>query len=318
MTEKDRGGLPPFNGILPVDKPQDFTSFDVIAKLRGILRMKKIGHGGTLDPMATGVLPVFLGEATKLCDLLPNQDKSYTAHFRLGAVTDTQDRTGRVLSESPLPVSREALLEVLPRFTGTIRQLPPMYSAVQVGGRRLYDLAREGVEVERTPREITVYSLELREYEEQTRQGVLDIRCSKGSFVRTIVHDIGQTLGCGGMLTDLRRTEAAGFFLQDCLTLEQISQLVSGPEGREALARRLLPVDRAFDGLPALRLSPRDSRLHQNGVRLTADVRGWPPAPAVRVYDGDGRFLSLSTVTGPEEEREERRNLLIALRYFHI
>ena len=318
MAERDRGGLSPFNGILLVDKPPDFTSFDVIAKLRGILRMKKIGHGGTLDPMATGVLTVFLGEATKLCDLLPNQDKGYTAQFQLGTVTDTQDRTGRILSQNSLPISREMLAEILPRFTGDICQLPPMYSAVQVGGRRLYDLAREGAEIERTPRRITVYSLKLTSYDELTRQGILEIRCSKGSFVRTIVHDIGQALGCGGMLTALRRTEASGFLLRDCLTLDQIAQLVSGSDGFEELQRRLLPVDRAFDGLPAIHLTPRDSRLHQNGVRLTADVRGWTPSPFVRVYGAEGQFLSLSAVTGPEEAEERRRNLLIALRYFHV
>lgn len=144
--------------------------------------------------MATGVLTVFLGEATKLCDLLPNQDKGYTAQFQLGTVTDTQDRTGRILSQNSLPISREMLAEILPRFTGDICQLPPMYSAVQVGGRRLYDLAREGAEIERTPRRITVYSLKLTSYDELTRQGILEIRCSKGSFVRTIVHDIGQAL----------------------------------------------------------------------------------------------------------------------------
>ena len=306
------------NGILLVDKPAGFTSFDVIAKLRGILRMKRIGHGGTLDPMATGVLPVFLGEATKLCDLLPNQDKAYRASFQLGVVTDTQDCTGKVLSETALPVSREVLAGLLPRFTGSIQQIPPMYSAVQVGGRRLYDMAREGVEVDRPPRQITVYSLELTAYDQQTRRGELSIRCSKGSFVRTIVHDIGQVLGCGGILTALRRTEASGFFLKDCLTLEQIAQLTNDPDGCEKVLARLLPVDRAFHDLPAIQLTPKDSRLHQNGVRLTADIRGWTPAPLVRVYGADGRFLSLSTVTGPEEQEEKRRNLLIALRHFHI
>lgn len=318
MAERDRGGLSPFNGILLVDKPPDFTSFDVIAKLRGILRMKKIGHGGTLDPMATGVLTVFLGEATKLCDLLPNQDKGYTAQFQLGTVTDTQDphwqdSLPKQSADFPGDARRDSA-----RFTGDICQLPPMYSAVQVGGRRLYDLAREGAEIERTPRRITVYSLKLTSYDELTRQGILEIRCSKGSFVRTIVHDIGQGAGCGGMLTALRRTEASGFLLRDCLTLDQIAQLVSGSDGFEELQRRLLPVDRAFDGLPAIHLTPRDSRLHQNGVRLTADVRGWTPSPFVRVYGADGQFLSLSAVTGPEEAEERRRNLLIALRYFHV
>ena len=159
------------NGILCVNKPQDFTSFDVVAKLRGILQMKRLGHGGTLDPMATGVLPVFVGNATKACDIMPDNTKSYRGGFRLGAVSDTQDVWGNVAEHSDMAVSREDILSVLPEFTGKIMQLPPMYSAVQVNGKRLYDLARQGIEVERTPREAEVSSLVLEEYDSMSREG---------------------------------------------------------------------------------------------------------------------------------------------------
>ena len=172
------------NGIICVNKPQDFTSFDVIAKLRGIMKIRRLGHGGTLDPMATGVLPVFVGTATKACDIMPDNTKSYRAGFKLGQVTDTQDITGEVLTSSDMAVNRDTLEAVIPEFVGDIMQLPPMYSAVQVNGQRLYDLARQGVEVERTPRQIHVDCLELVEYNEESREGVLEIYCGKGTCIK--------------------------------------------------------------------------------------------------------------------------------------
>ena len=187
------------NGILCIDKPQDFTSFDVVAKLRGILGMKRIGHAGTLDPMATGVLPVFVGTATKACDIMPDNSKSYRAGFLLGQTTDTQDVTGKILMTSDKPVSEDDINKVLPEFTGKILQIPPMYSAVQVNGQRLYDLARQGIEVERKPREIEVKKINLIDYDEKTRTGNITISCGKGTYIRTIIHDIGGKLGCGGI-----------------------------------------------------------------------------------------------------------------------
>ena len=228
------------NGILIIDKPTDWTSMDVCAKLRGILKEKKIGHGGTLDPMATGVLPVFVGSATRAVEFAEKGDKEYIAGLRLGLVTNTQDTTGEILEERPAAVDRETLEAVLPRFTGPIAQVPPMFSAIKRDGKKLYELARAGREVERAPRPVTIHALEILE-----RRGpaeyLLRVRCSKGTYVRTLCHDIGQALGCGGCMSSLRRTMAAGFTLDQAVTLEDV---------RERGAVLLLPTDRFFRGLP--------------------------------------------------------------------
>ena len=215
-----RAVMSELNGIICVYKPVGFTSFDVIAKMRGILKMKKLGHAGTLDPMAEGVLPVFAGCATKACDMLPDHDKVYRAGFRLGVTTDTQDSSGTVISENDTPVYKDGLISAAECFRGDIMQLPPMYSAVSVNGKRLYELARQGKTVEREPRPITVYSLDIKEYDEQTRSGVMEISCSKGTYIRTLINDIGDKLGCGGIMTSLVRTAACGFTLDDCVTIE--------------------------------------------------------------------------------------------------
>ena len=252
------------NGILCVNKPQDFTSFDVIAKLRGILRIKRLGHGGTLDPMATGVLPVFVGNATKACDIMPDNSKSYLASFRLGQTSDTQDVTGKILSSSDMAVDTDMLNDVLPCFRGKIMQLPPMYSAVQVNGQRLYDLARQGVEVERTPREIEISSLRLVGYDSEKREGVLEIGCSKGTYIRTIINDIGEKLGCGGIMTSLVRTSSGGFTLSDCFTFEEIQKA----RDEERLEELILPIERVFEKLPVIRLGEAQTRMYRNGVKL--------------------------------------------------
>ena len=196
-----------YNGILIVDKPKDFTSHDVISKLRGILKMRHIGHAGTLDPMATGVLIVLLGKATRASDYLTAEEKVYEASFKLGITTDTQDITGTVIRENPADVSEEAVKECIKSFEGVQKQLPPMYSAVQVNGARLYDLARQGIEVERKAREIEIPSIE---YLGRGEEGEYRIRvsCSKGTYIRTLCHDIGEKLGCGGTLTSLRRVKS--------------------------------------------------------------------------------------------------------------
>ena len=201
------------NGIIIIDKPADWTSMDVCAKLRGILKTKKVGHAGTLDPMATGVLPVFVGQATRGVSFAESGDKEYLAVLRLGLVTNTQDTSGQALHRTEELPDRAALEAVLPRFTGEISQLPPMYSAIKIGGKKLYELARQGKEVERRPRPVTIHALEL---VEQTAPGdyVLRVRCSKGTYVRTLCHDSGQALGCGGCMAALRRTMAAGFTLR--------------------------------------------------------------------------------------------------------
>lgn len=251
-------------GIICIDKPQDFTSFDVVAKARGITGIRKMGHGGTLDPMATGVLPLFLGRATKAMDIMPIQDKRYSASFRLGIATDTQDITGRVLAEDSRAIDPASLESALTAFRGTISQIPPMYSAVQQDGKRLYDLARQGIEVERPARTVNIERLTLLGYDPATRSGELDICCSKGTYIRTIIHDIGQSLGCGGTLTDLRRTETLGYSLAQCVTLEQLQQLAD--TGR--LAEVLLPVESAFARLPRINLTAKQATMFQNGVKL--------------------------------------------------
>lgn len=275
-------------GIICVNKPAGFTSFDVIAKMRGILKMKRLGHAGTLDPMATGVLPVFAGRAAKACDILPDHDKSYRAGFRLGMTTDTQDSTGNVLSESDKAVSRTELLSALENFRGEITQLPPMYSAVSVNGKRLYELARKGETVERPARTVTVYTLELLDYDEETRCGELELSCSKGTYIRTIVNDVGEALGCGGIMTSLVRTKACGFSLQDCVTLEQLQRLAEDGCGFSSCLR---PIEDVFADFPALHLKGAQERMYRNGVKLDLDrIRVPMNGERVRVY-GESGFI---------------------------
>ena len=283
------------NGILCMNKPEGFTSFDVIAKLRGILRMRRLGHGGTLDPMATGVLPVFVGGATRACDILPCQDKSYLARFALGCETDTQDSTGTVTARYDCRVTASQLLEVLPRFTGQISQLPPMYSAVSVDGQRLYALARQGVEVERKPRAITIHELELRSFDEAAQTGTLFISCSKGTYIRTIIHDMGKALGCGGVMTGLERQSACGLTLADCVTFPQ----VEAARDAGALSALLLPIDRVFAAYPALHLNPAQSRMYRHGVKLSLDRLSIPAqSEKYRVYGADGCFFGIGRREG--------------------
>ncbi len=270
------------NGIIIIDKPSGWTSMDVCAKLRGILKEKRVGHGGTLDPMATGVLPVFVGSATKAVEFAEKGDKEYVAGLRLGVVTNTQDVTGEVLSTAPVSAAQEDLEAVLPRFTGPIRQVPPMFSAIKIKGQKLYELARRGQEVERKSRPVTIHALQVLERTGEAEY-LIRVRCSKGTYVRTLCHDIGQALGCGGCMSSLRRTMAAGFTLEDAVTLERVQ------EGGEAL---LLPVDCFFTGCPVLLLtSPKAERLCRNGNPLPAADMG---PGEYRVYAPDGTFLCLS------------------------
>ena len=271
------------NGILVIDKPQDWTSHDVVAKLRGILRERRIGHAGTLDPMATGVLPVFVGRATRAVEFAAEREKEYIAGLRLGTVTDTQDVTGTVLETSPVTVTRGRLEAVLDRFRGEILQIPPMYSAIKKQGKKLYELARRGLEVERDPRPITIYELELLEQVSET-DWTLRVLCSKGTYVRTLCHDIGQALGCGGTLYALRRTRSAGFGLDQAMTLEQVAET-------EDPASLLLPVDTCFARYPALTLTEaEEERKVRNGNPISLDGADG----VYRVYGPEGAFLALS------------------------
>ena len=250
-------------GVILINKPKDFTSFDVIAKMRGILRMKRLGHSGTLDPMATGVLPVFAGNATKAVSILPVKSKSYRAGFRLGLTTDTYDITGEVKEQKPFDVSEEKLLSVLDSFRGEITQLPPMYSAVKVGGKKLYDLARQGIEVERPSRQVTVTSLTLESFDPKKGEGTLSIACSEGTYIRSIIHDMGQLLGCGAVMTSLVRTSANGFTLDRCITLDELQKL----RDEDKLDGVFTPIEELFSDYPKIDLDEKQSALYKNGVK---------------------------------------------------
>lgn len=286
------------SGVLIMNKPRDFTSFDVIAKLRGILKIRRLGHTGTLDPMAEGVLPVLVGSATKACDILPVETKAYRAGFRLGTVTDTQDSTGTVLSTAEVHITKEMLEAVLPQFVGTIQQVPPMYSAVQINGKRLYDLAREGKTVARAARNVTVYDITLACYDGAAGEGVLEITCGKGTYVRTILHDMGAALGCGACMISLTRTMACGYPLADALTFSDVKQIMV--QGR--LTEALKPTQSLFADLPRLTLSERQAQLYRNGVKLSLDhLRGISGADRYTVYDAAGAFIGLA-----QADREEQ------------
>lgn len=278
------------NGILPVDKPADFTSFDVVAKLRGVTHTKKIGHSGTLDPMATGVLPLFFGSATKLCAVLPNEDKRYAAGIKFGVTTDTEDITGKVLTEREAAVTEQEFAAVINEFTGKQLQTPPMYSAVKVGGRPLYDLARKGKEVERPAKEIEVYSISVLKFEHGTQSAEIEVSCGKGTYIRTLIADIGERLGCGAIMTRLRRTEAGGFKIAECYTLEQIISMMEGG----TLEAAILPPERLFGGLPKLFLNKRDSFLYKNGVPLELTKRGWCGNETYAVYSFENKLAGIS------------------------
>lgn len=271
------------DGIIIMDKPAGWTSMDVCARLRGILKTKKVGHAGTLDPMATGVLPVFVGNATRAVSFAENGEKEYVAGLRLGLVTDTQDTEGQVLTQAPVTATAADILSVLPRFTGEIRQVPPMYSAVKIGGKKLYELARAGREIERPERTVTIRELALLE-QVSPADFILRVRCSKGTYVRTLCHDIGAALGCGGCMFSLRRTRAAGFTLAESHTLEEVQ------EQGEALLR---PTDSLFRDYPAYHIShPRVDFLCRCGNPLR--IREELAEGVYRVYGLDGAFLCLS------------------------
>lgn len=275
-----------------VNKPAGFTSFDVIAVLRGILHERRLGHTGTLDPMATGVLPVLIGSAAKASDILPDNEKSYEAGFALGMATDTLDSTGTVTKTSDKPVSEEEILTALEGFRGVIDQIPPMYSAVSVNGRRLYDLARQGIEVERTPRKVEIFEISLLEYDPAQRTGRLYISCSKGTYIRTIIDDLGTALGSFGVMTSLVRTSSQGFKLEDCMSLDEIKACTD-------IESRLIPADSLFNCYPAVNLSEKQGKMYKNGVRLDpARVKGAEKEGMYRVYCGE--FLGLCRVENGE------------------
>lgn len=281
------------NGIICVNKPQDFTSFDVIAKMRGILRLRRLGHAGTLDPMATGVLPVFVGKATKACDIIPDHDKTYRAGFRLGFVSDTQDSSGKMTEYGNADgIKSENIEASLGDFRGEIMQIPPMYSAVTVNGQRLYDLARKGIEVEREARPVTIYKFELTGFDEEKHEGTLEISCSRGTYIRTIINDIGEKLGCGAVMTSLVRTAACGFSLSDCVTLEELQ---ANADSGNSAEKYLLPIEKVFADYPSVKLDAHREKLYRNGVKLKIELMdGSIKCGGIhRVFGADGCFIGL-------------------------
>lgn len=280
------------DGIINVYKEKGFTSHDVVAKLRGILHQKKIGHTGTLDPDATGVLPVCLGKGTKVCDLLAEKSKTYEAVLLLGKTTDTQDVSGQVLSETEVTCREEEVREAVLSFQGEYDQIPPMYSALKVNGKKLYELARAGVEVERRPRRVEILSIEILELD-LPRVRFL-VHCSKGTYVRTLCRDIGEKLGCGGCMESLVRTRVAQFSIEESLKLSQIEGLVA----EDKFMEKVLPVDRCFSKYPAYQAKPEADRFLYNGngvyVKQTAPMGETAgQAGLIRMYDSKGVFIGV-------------------------
>ncbi|MCL2020225.1 MAG: tRNA pseudouridine(55) synthase TruB [Oscillospiraceae bacterium] len=255
------------DGIICIYKPRDYTSFDVVAIIRKLFKTAKVGHGGTLDPLAEGVLPIFLGNATRAVDFQPVNDKEYVAGFRFGLTTDTQDITGQVTSCSGEYVSRNKMIFV-ERRTGEIQQVPPMYSAVKVDGKRLYELARNGVEVERKPRTVTIHSIKVEQYADN--EGIMRVHCSKGTYIRTLIHDIGQDFGAGAIMTSLVRTKSGVFTLDDCFYIDELRKRVND-DGTESLRRLLRPMDELFASYPRANLDDTQTALFKNGAKLAAD-----------------------------------------------
>ena len=297
------------NGVINIYKIKGFTSHDVVAKLRGIVKQKKIGHTGTLDPDATGVLPVCLGSATKLCDMLTEKEKEYIAKVQLGVTTDTQDMTGTVLSSKEVNVSEEEVIKAIESFVGPYEQIPPMYSALKVNGKKLYELAREGKEVERKARPVVIHYIEIIEMD--LPEITIKVGCSKGTYIRTLCHDLGQKLGCGAAMAALERTKSGQFSLDAAITLAELEERIKeAGETREAfLQSMVIPVDRMFSELKELRLLPEWERLVQNGnsfeeknLRNEFWEKERKDKSQYRVYIGENTFMGVY-----EYRKEERK-----------
>ena len=269
------------DGIVIVDKPEGWTSQDVVSKLRGVFQTRRIGHGGTLDPMATGVLPVFVGRATRGVEFFEHAEKTYEAVLRLGLTTDTEDVTGTVLEEKEVNISEVPFLSVLESFRGEIQQIPPMYSAIKINGQKLCDLARKGREVERKPRTVTIHRLECLEFSGSTAR--LLVHCSKGTYIRTLCKDIGEALGCGGCMESLRRVTAGEYTIENAVPLQTLIE-------SDAPGAYLLPVDSMFVEYPKVILTEKQKKCCRNGVAFTTNLK----EGTYRVYGQNGEFLALS------------------------
>lgn len=277
--------------MINIYKEAGYTSHDVVAKMRGICKQKKIGHAGTLDPDATGVLPVCLGSGTKLCDMLAEKDKEYIAELLLGVTTDTQDSSGQVLEERPVDVTTEQVVKVIRGFAGEYRQVPPMYSALKVNGKKLYELARAGKEIERKARLVTILEIEILKME--LPKVKIRVVCSKGTYIRTLCADIGEQLGCGGIMASLVRTRVGSFSLNESITLNQLEALRD--EGK--IGERMIAVDRVLACYPALHVTKEYTKLIDNGNSFfpnqTVEGKKYPPGEWVRIYNEDNQFYGI-------------------------
>jgi len=289
-------------GIIQIDKERDYTSFDVVAIIRKLTGTKKVGHTGTLDPFATGVLTVLLGDCTRLADLLPVKDKSYTARFRLGQTTDTGDITGKIITECALSVTDEQVRQAVVRFKGTITQIPPMYSAVQVNGVRLYKLARQGVEIERPSRRVTIHEISLISADENIHEYEISVDCGGGTYIRTLVEDIGKALGCGAVTIALRRTKANGIPVEDCLTIPELRELAEAG----LLARTVTSPEVLLSAYESVSVSAAQAARFSNGGTLDfARLNIRPESDRLyRVYDGGKTLIGLGIA---DLQREQLR-----------
>ena len=279
------------NGIINVYKEAGYTSHDVVAKLRGIFGQKKIGHTGTLDPDATGVLPVCLGKATKVCDLLTEKEKTYQCVMLLGTVTDTQDTSGKILKEMEVCLKSEEVIETILKFQGEYQQIPPMYSALKVHGKKLYELAREGIEIERKARNVIISNITIKKIE--LPRVTMEVTCSKGTYIRTLCHDIGSALGCGACMEKLVRTRVDNFTLEESYSLDQIEKIQK--DGKEE--RILIPVERLFLKFPKIQVKEHGQKFLENGNRMHISLleewkQEWESSQ-LRVYDFQDRFVGI-------------------------
>ncbi len=285
------------HGVINIYKEKGFTSHDVVAKLRGIVGQKKIGHTGTLDPDATGVLPVCLGKATKLCDMLTDKNKTYETVLLLGKTTDTQDVSGTVLKEQSTDRISEAMIqECVEGFVGDLLQVPPMYSALKVNGKKLYELAREGIEIERKARPITIFSITIKEI--NIPRVRMEVSCSKGTYIRTLCHDIGEKLGCGGCMEELVRTKVSRFEIADSVTLSQVQELKEAGE----LSKIVVPIDEMFSAYEKVTLKQECAAFAYNGnsflLKHIKEQKIWEDKTCVRVYDEAGTFIAVYLFDG--------------------
>lgn len=292
-------------GIICLDKPRDMSSFMAVKRASRILGIKKAGHTGTLDPMATGVLVIMLGHCTRFIELLPEHRKSYTARVKLGITTDTLDITGEILSESPVNVTEEQLLSVAEQFKGEISQIPPMYSALKKDGERLYDLARKGIEIERESRKITIEKLEI--YDFDGIEFSMDVTCSAGTYIRSLCDDIGKRLGCGAVMTELCRTEANGFSIENAVTLEELEKLVSEEKADSVITS----VETALMSYPEITVTkPQANRFHNGGALGYERLHGNYPMGIYRVYSPEKQLLGLGEIKEEKGDLEVRRVLI--------